>query len=160
VTLRNPNPFTPRRVKFIDALSGLIKEIDNPDNPDVSVSYEYRIENLKGFGQIPKIKFFPHGKDVWYKAEVMRKAGLVNKETESKIEALRKQIGFDKSRDEEHRVLARAFESEWNNLMHQLTKATRALAYVNYALSKQDKRLAEPVKMIQRVVLQDAIKTD
>lgn len=150
---RNPEPFTERRQRFVAALSETLKAINDPDSPDVSDHYEYRSELLKGFGEIPKIRFYPHGKDTYYKAEIMRKTGLVNQETTQKIVALREKVGFKKARDEEHRVLARQFESEWNNLMHQLVKATRALSAINYALSELGSGMAEPIRIIQGIVV-------
>ena len=155
MTFRNLSPFTSRRVKFIDALSKVLKELDSPDGYSTDETYEFRVEAMKCFGAIPKIRFLPHGRDCWWKAEVMRRGGLVNDASQKKAEALRKKVGFQAARDHESRVLARQFESEWNKLMHQLTKATKALSIVNYELCKPGQRLAEPVKIIQQTAMQE-----
>lgn len=152
------SPFTSRRKRFIDSLSEVLQELDDPECVDVSTTYEFRVEQTKEFGLIPKIRFVPYGKDCWWKAEVVRRAGLVSKDTTAKVERLREDLGYQGARDREHRVLARQFESYWNKLVHQLTKAAKALSYVNYALSKQECRLAEPIKLIQQTALQEMDK--
>ncbi|CAB1061185.1 hypothetical protein D1BOALGB6SA_5958 [Olavius sp. associated proteobacterium Delta 1] len=154
MTPPNLSPFTSRRQKFMHALSEVLRELDDPEREDVSTIYEYRSENTKTFGSIPKLKFLPFGKDCYMKAEVMRRAGLVNQELQDKVKQLRKDLGFKGARDEEHRILARRFESYWNNWMHQITKATKALSYTNYALCKQGQRLAKPVRLIQQTTMQ------
>jgi hypothetical protein len=109
---------------------------------------------LKDFGQVPKIKFEPHGKDVYYKAEIMRKAGLASNERSEKI-GKQKKPGFQGALDEERLFLARQFVSEWNNLMHTLLKSARALVHVNYALTRNGEKVAEPIRLVQGIVLQE-----
>ena len=75
--LRNPNPFTTRQIKLLEAVRERIRGIDNPD-PEIitNESYEFNIEQTRQFGKIPKIRFRPNSCHI--KSELVEKAGLVD----------------------------------------------------------------------------------
>jgi hypothetical protein len=54
--VRNPQPFTERQIRFLEAIREKIRQINDPD-PDIITheSYEFNIEQTKQFGKIPKI---------------------------------------------------------------------------------------------------------
>ena len=102
---------TANQNRWLEALSARIKEIDDP-NPDVirHDTYQWSLTNLKGLGNIPKISFFPHGRDTQIKAKIMRNAGLeLRQDWKQKKERIRQEKGVNVLDDKEDRMLARSF---------------------------------------------------
>ena len=101
---------------FLIAFRNKLKEIDDP-NPDIIThdSYEYIKKNLRGIGIIPKITFKPYGQGIRIKGEIMRSANIYDKDIEREIDEIREKYGPKKTKDKENRILARRFESYWNN---------------------------------------------
>jgi len=152
VRVRNRYPFTERRKKFLGALGALLNEIDCGGCGDVS--YEFISLSVKSFGLVPKLRFYPHGRSVALKAEVMVRAGQVSEARLRKAEEARKKAGIPVGRDSLSRVLARQFESEWNNAMLQLFRSASVLGKVNMLLCRHGERLSEPVRIVQASVLE------
>jgi hypothetical protein len=86
-------------------------------------SYEYHQTNLKGIGLIPKITFTPYGKSTQIKAQIIRKSNLNNKSRKVEIDQIRAKFGLKTARDTETRILARLFESYWNNYWRSIKTA-------------------------------------
>ena len=160
--IRKQNPFTKRQLKFIESIQNKIREINDLDKPYIShESYSFQIKQTKQFGEIPKIVFKPHGTQI--KAEIIRKAGLANESKDKEINQIRTKMGFTIPRDKEHRILARLFESEWNNIMFKTKKATFSMALINSLFSDDCQQVAGPILLLQSIVMDGynwEIKTD
>ena len=109
--IRNPNPFTPRQLRLLEAIQEKILEINDPE-PEIIThgSYEWYTEQTRQFGKIPKIRFYPNS--CLAKAEIIEKAGLVDESRQQEIAQLRENIGIKRPRDKISRIRARLFESE------------------------------------------------
>ena len=148
--IRNPNPFTERQVRLLEALCEKIRQIDDPD-PDIITheSYDWNIESTKQFGKIPKIRFHP--KSCQIKAELIEKAGLVDETKQEQISKIRRKYGIRKARN----GLANLFESEWNNIMLKAKKATFTLALVNLLFSAENQKVSDTVSLLQQIVMDE-----
>ena len=97
------------------------------DDPDTDIithdSYEYHETNRKGIGTIPKITFKPYGKSTQIKAEIMRKANLDDQSRQKEIAEIRTKLGLTTAKDTETRILARLFESYWNNYWRSIRRS-------------------------------------
>ena len=73
--IRNPNPFTERQTRLLEAIQKKISEINDPD-PEIITheTYEWFTQKTRQFGNIPKISFSPHS--CLTKAEIIQKQGL------------------------------------------------------------------------------------
>lgn len=160
--IRNQNPFTKRQIKFLKSVQNKIREIIDPDKSYIShESYSFIVKTTKQFGKIPKIAFKPNGTQT--KAEIVKKAGLVNEPRDKEINQIRLNMGFTNSRDKEHRILARLFESEWNNIMLKAKKGTFTIALINNLFSVNLQQVADPVLLLQDIVMEEynrEIKTE
>ena len=148
--LRNPNPFTARQIRLLEAVQERIREIDNPD-PEIitNESYEFNIEQTKQFGKIPKIRFHPNSCHI--KAELVEKAGLVDIARQEQISQIRQKYGVKKARN----GLANLFESEWNNIMFKAKKAAFALALINQRFCADSQRVADPILGLQQIIMEE-----
>lgn len=148
--MRNCNSFTTRQIKLIRALDKKIAEIDDPD-PEIITheSYEWKIEQTKQFGKIPKIKFHPHSCQV--KAEIVRNAGLDNAKREKELSDIRHRYGISESRHNH----ARLFEAEFNNIMLKIKKAVYTVGFVNNLLTGNGNQIAVPLALLQQIVLEE-----
>jgi hypothetical protein len=148
--IRNPNPFTARQIKLLEAVRERIREIDNPD-PEIitNESYEFNLEQTKQFGKIPKIRFRPNSCHI--KAELVEKAGLADKVRQEQISQIRQKYGIKKARN----GLANLFESEWNNIMFKAKKAAFALALINQRFSNDGQRVADPIDALQHIIMEE-----
>ena len=152
--IRKQNPFTKRQLKFLESIQDKIREINDLDKPYIShESYTFQIKQTKQFGKIPKIVFKPNGTQI--KAEIIRKAGLVNESKEKEIDQIREKIGFTNPRDKEHRILARLFEAEWNNIMFKAKKAVFTMALINNLFASGSEQVADPVLLLQGIVMDE-----
>jgi len=152
--IRKQNPFTKRQLRFLEFIQDKIREIVDPDKPYIShESYSFQTKQTKQFGIIPKIVFTPHGTQI--KAEIIRKAGLANDARDKEIDKIRKKIGFCNPRDKEHRNLVRLFESEWNNIMLKVKKATFTMALINNLFACDCQQVADPVLLLQSIVMDE-----
>ena len=152
--IRNPNPFTERQTRLLKAIQKRICEINDPD-PEIITheSYEWFTEQTKQFGKIPKIRFYPNS--CLAKAEIIEKAGLINESRQQEIAQLRENIGIKKPRDKESRIMARLFESEWNNIMLKAKKATFTVALINQLFCSIDQTISEPIEHLQNIVMEE-----
>ena len=109
--IRNPNPFTPRQLRLLEAIQEKILEINDPE-PEIIThgSYEWYTEQTRQFGKIPKIRFYPNS--CLAKAEIIEKAGVVDKSRQQEIAQILENIGIKRPRDKISRIRARLFESE------------------------------------------------
>ena len=116
--------FVLKQHQFLKALTNRLQELDDP-NPDIIThdSYEYHETNLKGIGVMPKITFKPYGKSTQIKAEIMRSANIDDESRKKEIDEIRKKFGLKQARDTETRILARLFESYWNNYWRSIRTA-------------------------------------
>ena len=148
--IRNPNPFTERQVRLLEALREKIRQIDDPD-PDIITheSYDWNIETTRQFGRIPKIRFHP--KSCQIKAELIEKAGLVDEARQEQISQIRRKYGIRKARN----GMANLFESEWNNIMLKAKKATFTLALVNLLFTAEHQIVSDPVTLLQQIVMDE-----
>ena len=148
--IRNPNPFTERQVHLLEALCEKIRQIDDPD-PDIITheSYDWNIESTRQFGKIPKIRFHP--KSCQIKAELIEKAGLVDKARQEQISLIRRKYDIRKARN----GLANLFESEWNNIMFKAKKAAFALAFINQRFSTASQKVADPIDALQHIIVEE-----
>lgn len=151
--IRNPNPFTERQIRLLEAIREKIRQIDDPD-PDIITheSYDWFIESTRQFGRIPKIRFHP--KSCQIKAELIEKAGLVDEARQEQISQIRRKYGIRKARN----GLANLFESEWNNIMLKFKKATFVAAYINQLFATDQQTIAEPMQLLQSVVMDEYSK--
>ena len=152
--IRNPNPFTERQNRLLDAIRKKICEINDPQ-PEIITheSYEWVIKQTKQFGKIPKIRFYPNS--CITKAELIKDAGLINESKHQKIVELRKKIRIETPRDKENRIMARLFESEWNSIMFKAKKATFIVALINQLFCSMDQIISEPIKFLQNIVMEE-----
>jgi len=160
--IRKQNPFTKRQLRFLKSIQDKIRGINDPDKPYIShESYSFEIKQTKQFGKIPKIVFTPHGTQI--KAEIIRNADLSNESRDNGIDKIRVEMGFTNPRDKAHRILARLFESEWNNIMFKAKKATFTIALINNLFASDYQQVADPVLLLQGIVMDEynrEIKTD
>ena len=160
--IRKQSPFTKRQLMFLEAIQNKIIEINDPEKPYIShTSYSFKVKQTKQFGKIPKIVFTPHGTQI--KADIIRKAGLVNEPRNREIDQIRTKMGFTNPRGKEHRILARLFEAEWNNIMLKAKKATFTVALINNLFATGSEHVADPVLLLQGIVMDEynrEIKSD
>ena len=62
-------------------------------------------------------------------------------------------MGFINPRDKEHRILARLFEAEWNNIMLKAKKATFTVALINNLFTSNGQQVANPILLLQSIVM-------
>jgi len=152
--IRNPNPFTERQTRLLEAIRKKIRAISDPD-PEIITheSYEWFTEQTKQFGKIPKIRFYPSS--CLAKSEIIQKAGLINESRHQEIAQLRDNIGIERPRDNESRIRARLFESEWNNIMLKAKKATFTVALINHLFCSTDQTISEPIEHLQDIAMDE-----
>ena len=148
--MRNPNAFTERQIRLLKAVRDKIREINDP-NPEIMTdeTYQWRYEQTRQFGRIPKIRFKPYSSQV--KAELVRQAGLIDDDRERQLVQLRQKYGVRSARNKE----ARLFESEWNNIMFKVKKAAFTVGFLNQIFSGSDQSVAEPTRIMQEIVLEE-----
>jgi hypothetical protein len=152
--IRKQNPFTKRQIKFLESIQDKFRKINDPDKPYIShESYSFQIKQTKQFGAIPKILFKPHGTQM--KAEIIRNAGLLNESRDKEIDQIRAKMGFVNPRDKAYRILARLFESEWNNIMFKTKKATFTMTLINNLFAADCQQVADPVLLLQKIVMDE-----
>lgn len=148
--MRNPQPFTDRQIRLLETIREKIRQINDPD-PDIITheSYEFHIEQTKQFSKIPKIRFRPNSGQI--KARIIEKAGLIDESQNIKKAEIRKKFGIREARNSK----ANLFESEWNNIMLKAKKATVVAAYINQLFATDQQTIAEPMKLLQSVVIDE-----
>ena len=148
--MRNPNPFTSRQIRLLQAIRDKIREINDPD-PEIitNESYEFHAEQTKQFGKIPKIRFKPNGCDI--KAGLTEKAGLIDESQSEKKAEIRKKFGIREARNSR----ANLFESEWNNIMLKLKKATFTAGYLNQLFATDKQTVSDPIQLLQGIVMSE-----
>ena len=139
---------------FLIALRNKLKAIDDP-NPDIIThdSYEYRKINLRGIGIIPKITFKPYGQGIRIKGEIMRSANIYDKDIEREIDEIREKYGPKKTKDKENRILARRFESYWNNYWRGIRTALNRIEqaqkiFITTSNPQNKDQISEPMRIM------------
>ena len=152
--IRKRNPFTKRQIKFLESIQDKIREINDPDKPYINhESYSFQTKQTKQFGKIPKIVFAPHGTQI--KAEIVSNAGVDNESRGREIDEIWAKMKSVNPRDKNHRILARLFESEWNNIMLKVKKATFSMALINNLFASGIEQVADPVLFLQKIVMDE-----
>jgi len=148
--MRNPNPFTARQVRLLEAIHNRIREINNPD-PEVitNESYEFHTEQTKQFGKIPKLRFRPNSSRI--KAEIVDSAGLIDESLKEKKAEIRAKFGIREARN----AKANLFESEWNNIMLKAKKATFTVGLINQLLATSHQTISSPMALLQSIVMEE-----
>lgn len=151
--MRNPQPFTDRQIRLLEAIREKMRQINDPDpNIITHESYEFHIEQTKQFGKIPKIKFRPNSGQI--KAGIIENAGLIDVSHNEKKAEIRQKFGIREARNSK----ANLFESEWNNIMLKVKKATVVAAYINQLFATDQQTIAEPMQFLQSVVMEEYSK--
>ena len=137
---------------FLSALRSKLVELDDP-NPDVIThdSYHYHETTLKGIGTIPKITFTPYGQSTKIKAEILRKSNLSNESRQTEIAKIRAKFGLKTARDTQNRILARLFESYWNNYWRSIRTALARIEQAQklfITTSDKGETISEPMKIL------------
>jgi hypothetical protein len=145
--MRNHNPFTARQINLLKTLSAKLQDIDN--RLITHMSYQWKTQPTRCFGKIPKITFTPHS--CYVKAQIINDSGTNTAIDEQTITLLRKKFGIKKVRYSQ----ARLFESEFNNIMLKIKKALHTLAFINNLFSDNDTLVAEPIGMLQQIVMEE-----
>jgi hypothetical protein len=145
--MRAHNPFTVRQINLLKTLSTKLQDIDN--RLITHVSYQWKTQPTRCFGKIPKISFTPHS--CYVKAQIIQDSGIHSAIDEQTITLLRKKYGIKKVRYSQ----ARLFESELNNIMLKIKKALHTLAFINNLFSDKDTLVAEPIGMLQQIVMEE-----
>jgi hypothetical protein len=145
--MRAHNPFTARQINLLKTLSAKLQDIDN--RLITHVSYQWKTQPTRCFGKIPKITFTPHS--CYVKAQIIYDSGTNTTIDEQTITLLRKKYGIKKVRYSQ----ARLFESELNNIMFKIKKALHTLAFINNLFSDNDTLVAEPISMLQQIVMEE-----
>jgi len=148
--MRNPNSFTDRHIRLLEAVRNKVQQINDPD-PEIIFNelYEFYIRQTREFGRIPKIRFKPHSCQI--KAELIRDAGLIDNTKDKELNNLRQKYGIAGARNKESRL----FEAEWNNMMFKLKKATYTVALINHLFASSNQSVSEPLKLMQQIVLEE-----
>jgi len=146
--IRNPNPFTERQIRLLEAIRKKICQINDPD-PEIITheSYEFACVTTKRFGKIPKIRFRPNSGQI--KADIAREAGLLDETRKAKLNEIRKEYGIAKARNTD----AMLFETEWDNIMFKSKKATYTAAYINQLFATDNQTLSELSKAMQDIIM-------
>lgn len=148
--MRNPNPFTARQIRLLEAIQQKLQEIDNLD-PEIitNESYEFHTEQTKQFGKIPKLRFRPNSSQI--KAEIIDSAGLIDESLKEKKDEIRTRFGIREARN----AKANLFESEWNNIMLKAKKATFTVGLINQLLATSHQTVSEPMTLLQSIVMEE-----
>ena len=137
---------------FLSALRSKLVELDDPDPKVITHdSYHYNETTLKGIGTIPKITFKPYGCSTRIKAELMRTANLSNESRQTEIAKIRAKFGLKTARDTESRILARLFESYWNNYWRSIRTALARIEQAQklfITTSNKGETISEPMKIL------------
>jgi hypothetical protein len=148
--MRNPNPFTIRQIHLLEAIREKIRQINDSDAEVVVIeSLEWRTEQTRQFGKIPKIRFKPYSSQI--KAEILRQAKLIDEAKEKEIVQIRQKYGVRAAKNKE----ARLFESEWNNIMFKIKKATFTVGFLNQLFSDPNQKVSEPIRIMQHIVMDE-----
>ena len=148
--MRNSNPYTNRQIRFLEAIREKLREINDPE-PEIitNESYEFHAAQTKQFGKIPKIRFGPNSCQI--KAEIIEKAGMIDESQSEKKAEIRKKYGIREARNSK----ANLFESEWNNIMLKVKKATFTAAYINQLFATGRQTVSEPIALFQSIVMEE-----
>ncbi|MFC1814106.1 hypothetical protein ACFL03_15590 [Thermodesulfobacteriota bacterium] len=151
--MRNPNPFTSRQIRFLEAIREKIREINDPDSEIITnESYTFHSEQTKQFGKITKIRFGPNSCQT--KAEVIEKAGLIDESKNAKKAEIRKKFGLREARNSK----ANLFESEWNNIMLKVKKAVFTAGYLNQLFATGQQIVSDPIALFQQIVMEEYVE--
>ena len=147
---RNIYPFTSRQLRFLEAIRSKLVQITDPDPEFIThETFEFKIKQTKQFGQLPAIVFKPHSNQI--KAEIVREAGLIDKNREAALQKIRDKYGIHAQRHKE----ARLFNAEWDNLMLKVKKAVYASAWINKLFATERQVVSAPIKILQQIVMQE-----
>jgi len=135
----------------LQALSDKIKEIYTDPELEGLDSVSWRKTHTIQFGSIPVPVFSPTSNR--HKSDIIKAAGLIDKKQQESLAKIREEFGIIAQKNHE----ARLFNAEWKNIAFKLKKCATTLAIANNlftAHEEQETALAEPVKLIQQIILQ------
>lgn len=148
--MRNPNPFTDRQQRFLQAIIKRLRKISDP-TPEIITreTYEFKIKKTVQFGAIPAIIFKPHSNQI--KAEIIQDAGLLTPDRKQQLNKIRKKYGILEKKHKE----ARLFNSEWDNLMFAFKKDLLTSSLINRLFSTQHQSISEPASLMQQILIEE-----
>ncbi|MFC1590961.1 hypothetical protein ACFL43_00385 [Thermodesulfobacteriota bacterium] len=148
--MRNPNPFTPRQLRLLEAFRNRLVAITDPD-PDIITheSYSWASKLTKTFGSIPTIIFKPQGSSNRIKAEIIRAANLTDPGKDLELKKIRKQYGITERKHKE----ARLFNAEIDQLMFNIKKHIYASAFLNRLFVTKYQKLSDPITLMQNIIM-------
>jgi hypothetical protein len=124
--------------------------IDDPDSEIITHDfYQWKIEQTKQFGKLPKIKFHPYSCQI--KTDIIRAAKLVDKNRENELLHIRQRYMIKPSKYRE----ARLFEAELNNIMFKIKKAVYTVGYINSLFTENDSTVAIPLALLQQIIMEE-----
>jgi len=137
------------QTRFLAAIAKCLSAIDDPE-PEVirHISYAWRTQNIKGFGTIPKLTFYPYGQSTKIKADIMRSAGLQDQARQKEMDEIREKYNPKKSKDHEDRILARLFESYWNSYWQAVIRALQRIERAQTTFAKPSETISEPMRIL------------
>jgi len=163
--MRNPNPFTSRQIYLLQAIREKIRQINDPDSEVIRHdSYKWYVENLAGFGKIPKITFKPNSQ--YIKSEIMIEAGLtesISEDRKHKRASARTQHNVISKPKNDKQRLADLFDKEWNNIALKLKKAAFTAAFINQLFATLHQQISVPIQLLQGIIMDEyksQIKTE
>ena len=155
--MRNPNPFTDRQIRLLEAIRERLREINDPD-PEIitNESYGWYTETIAGIGKIPKIRFKPGSQSI--KSEIMEQAGLtesISHDRKQKRSQARTRHNLCSKPKKDKERLADLFDKEWNNIALKLKKAAFTAAYINQLFSTGQQAVSEPIQLLQSIIQEE-----
>jgi len=135
---------------FLVSLRDKLIEFDDP-NPSIIThdSYEYIVKNISGIGRIPAIRFFPYGRTVKIKADIMRSANIHDHKLEKEIDEIRAKYTPKVAKDKESRILARRFESYWNSYWRGVRTAINRIEQAQKLfITSKSETISKPMQIL------------
>ena len=155
--MRNPNPFTARQIKLLEAIREKLRQINDPD-PEIitNESYDWYTETITGIGKIPKIRFKPGSQSI--KSDIMEQAGLtesISDDRKQKRSQARDRHNLNSKPKTDTERLADLFGKEWNNIALKLKKAAFTAAYINQLFSTGQQQVSDPIQLLQSIITEE-----
>ena len=155
--MRNPNPFTARQIKLLEAIREKLRQINDPDSEIITnESYDWYTETITGIGKIPKIRFKPGSQSI--KSDIMEQAGLtesISEDRKQKRASARTRHNLRSKPKNDKERLADLFDKEWNNIALKLKKAAFTAAYINQLFSTGQQAVSEPIQLLQNIIREE-----
>jgi hypothetical protein len=138
-----------KQTRFLAAIAERLRAIEDTDSDVITHrGYQWKPQNIKCFGTIPKLTFAPYGQSVKIKADIMRSAGLEDKDRQKEIDEIRAKFSPKQARDNENRILARLFESYWNSYWQTIFRALRRIEQAQRIFAKPTETISKPMRIL------------